>query len=130
MVMADVYQARLTVGPRVYRQPIVLKMDPRVKTTRADLQLQFKLSRSVEAAIRDTAAARKDVRARLAAAAPGAASLLQSVRDRLDAAAARLPDLFLTLQAADVRPTAATEAAVNDALQRVATAIAAYRALQ
>ncbi len=71
LVMPDVYQARLTVGPRVYRQPIVLKMDPRVKTTRADLQLQFKLSRSVEAAIRDTAAARKDVRTRLAAAGAG-----------------------------------------------------------
>ena len=105
-------------------------MDPRVKTTRADLQLQFKLSRSVEAAIRDTAAARKDVRTRLATAGPDAATRLQSVRDGLDAAAARLPDLFLTLQAADVRPTAATEAAVNDALQRVATAIAAYHALQ
>ena len=42
----------------------------------------------------------------------------------------RLPDLFETLQAADARPTAATEAAVNDALQRVATALAAYHALQ
>jgi len=130
LVMPDVYQARLTVGPRIYRQPIVLKMDPRVKTTRADLQLQFKLSRSVEAAIRDTAAARRDVRTRLTTAGPDAASRLQSVRDGLDAAAARLPDLFLTLQAADVRPTAATEAVVNDALQRVATALAAYHALQ
>jgi len=63
-------------------------------------------------------------------AGPDAASRLQSVRDGLDAAAARLPDLFVTLQAADVRPTAATEAVVNDALQRVATALAAYHALQ
>ena len=70
------------------------------------------------------------MRTRLAAATPGAALALQSVRDGLDAAAARLPDLFLTLQAADVRPTAATEAAVNDALQRVAAALAAYHALQ
>src|SRR5262249_27521589 len=115
---------------RVYRQPVVLKMDPRVKTSRADLMQQFKLSRSLETAIRDTAAARKDVRRRLTTAPPDAATRLQSVRDKLDAAAAPLTDLLVTLQAADVRPTAAVEAAVADALQRAAAAIAAYHALQ
>ncbi len=121
---------RLTVGGRVYRQPVVIRMDPRVKTPPADLALQFKLSKSIDGAIRDTAAARTAIRARLAGATPDVAARLTPIRDGLDAAAEPLQRLFETLQAADARPTAAAEAAVADALQHVSAALAAFRNAQ
>jgi photosystem II stability/assembly factor-like uncharacterized protein len=130
LVMPEVYQVRLTVGERVLRQPVVIKMDQRVKATPADIELQFKLSKSIDAAIRETAKARADVRARLASASGETAAKLQPVRDALDQSAAPLVDLFEILQSADARPTATTEAAVADALQHVTSALAAYHALQ
>jgi photosystem II stability/assembly factor-like uncharacterized protein len=130
LVMPEVYQVRLIVGERVYRQPVVIKMDPRVKASPADLELQFKLSKSIDGAIRDTAKARADVRARLTAASGDAATKLQSVRDALDQAAAPLADLYQVLQGADARPTATAETAVANALQRVASALEAYHTLQ
>jgi hypothetical protein len=130
LVMPEVYQVRLIVGERVFRQPVVIRMDPRVKALPADLELQFKLSKSIDAAIRDTAKARADVRTRLAAASGDAAAKLQSVRDALDQAAAPLSDLYQVLQAADARPTATAEAAVANVLQHVTSALEAYHALQ
>jgi photosystem II stability/assembly factor-like uncharacterized protein len=43
LVMPGTYQARLTVGGKTSTAPIEVKMDPRVKTTTADLQKQFDL---------------------------------------------------------------------------------------
>jgi photosystem II stability/assembly factor-like uncharacterized protein len=130
LALPGVYQVRLTAGPRVYRQPVIIRMDPRVKTSVADLTLQFTLSRTVEAAIRDTTRARQDVRTRLATATSDTSARLQTVRDDLDRAAAPLKDLFQTLQGVDVRPTAAVETAISTALDRANAALAAYRTLQ
>jgi photosystem II stability/assembly factor-like uncharacterized protein len=130
LVMPEVYQVRLIVGDRAFRQPVVIKMDPRAKALPADLELQFKLSKSIDAAIRDTAKARADVRTRLAAASGDAAAKLQAVRDALDQAAAPLADLYHVLQDADVRPTTTADAAVASVLQHVTSALEAYRALQ
>ncbi len=128
LMLPEVYQVRLTVGDRVYRQPIIIKMDPRVHTAPPDLALQFTLSKSIDTAMRDTARARADVRSKLAGAAPDTTARWQPVLASLDQAAALLPDLFQSLQGSDTRPTPALEAAVTAALQRVATALAAYRA--
>ncbi|HUL74967.1 MAG TPA: hypothetical protein VLT86_17780 [Vicinamibacterales bacterium] len=130
LVLPGVYQARLTAGPRVYRQPVIIKIDPRVKASMADLTHQLDLSKSVDTAIRDTAHARQDIRARLATAAAEASGRLRTVGDELDRAAAPLKNLFETLQAVDARPTAAVEAAVTAALERANAALAAYRSLQ
>jgi hypothetical protein len=40
-VMPGTYTVKLTVGGKTYSQPLVVKMDPRVKTSAADLQQQF-----------------------------------------------------------------------------------------
>lgn len=99
------YQVRLTVGDRTYRQPIQLKLDPRVRTPLADLTVQFKLSKAVDDALRSLEAARTG-------ASP---ERLQAIQQ----AAAPLAGLLSTMQGADARPTTATEAAVTAALARV-----------
>jgi photosystem II stability/assembly factor-like uncharacterized protein len=43
-VMPGIYIARLTVDGRVYARPFEIKMDPRIKTSRGDLQKQHDLS--------------------------------------------------------------------------------------
>lgn len=104
-VMPGAYQVRLTVGGETYRQPILIRMDPRVTTSTSDLQLQFDLSRRVMRALDDLQTMRQGATgARLTA---------------IQQAYQPLPGLFTQLQGADVRPTAATEAAVAEALARV-----------
>jgi hypothetical protein len=107
--MPGQYRVRLTVGKETYLQPIQVKLDPRVRTSIADLTLQFKLSKAVDDALRTLAAARTG-------ASPERLQVIQ-------AAAAPLPGLLSTLQNADARPTTATEAAVAAALGRVADII-------
>src|SRR5258708_11687103 len=45
--MAGKYTVVLTVGGKSYDQPLTLVMDPRIKTSNADLAEQFKLSKQV-----------------------------------------------------------------------------------
>ena len=45
--MPGKYTVVLTVGARSYEQPLTLRMDPRVKTSNADLAEQFKLSKQL-----------------------------------------------------------------------------------
>ncbi|MEO6222753.1 MAG: hypothetical protein ABIP90_05850, partial [Vicinamibacterales bacterium] len=96
----------LTVGSNTYRQPIQLKLDPRVKTALADLTIQFKLSKAIDDALRTLDAAR-------AGASPERLQGIQS-------AAGKLAGLLATLQQADVRPTNSTETAVAAALAQLA----------
>jgi hypothetical protein len=107
-VLPGQYVVRLTVGDRMYRQPVTVKMDPRVKTSVADLTAQFKLSRRLDDAMRQIAEAPRTP-ANTAA---------------LAAALEPLGDLFTTIQAADAKPTAAQEAAVEKALAKVTAALA------
>jgi hypothetical protein len=43
-VLPGEYTVKMTVGGKTYTQPLRVRMDPRVKTSPADLALQFKLS--------------------------------------------------------------------------------------
>ena len=78
-VLPGTYQVRLTVGDRVLRQAVVVRMDPRVRTSTADLTLQLKLSKAVDSAIRRLAEARADVTQRSAQASGDATAGLQTV---------------------------------------------------
>src|SRR5260370_17591015 len=40
------YTAKLTVDGKSYSQPLVVKMDPRIKTSLADLRKQFEMQRT------------------------------------------------------------------------------------
>ncbi len=121
------YQVRLVVGARVLRQAVAVKMDPRVKATAADLSLQYKLSRSVDVAIRDLAEARRTTKDRLTNTDPQ--SRWRPIAQALDRAYDPLPGLFAALQAADARPTPAVEAAATDALAKADAALAEFRSL-
>jgi photosystem II stability/assembly factor-like uncharacterized protein len=122
-VLPGTYQVRLTADGRTYRQAVVVRLDPRVKTPQADLTEQFKLSRSLDDAMRQVAEARTRVEQALTGAAPDRAAGLQAARQALQRAYAPLPRLFESIQGADVRPTAAQEDAVNSALASVTQAI-------
>jgi hypothetical protein len=56
-VLPGVYSVRLTVGGRSFKQPLTVKMDPRVKTPLAGLQQQFTLSMQMYDGIRKSAEA-------------------------------------------------------------------------
>jgi photosystem II stability/assembly factor-like uncharacterized protein len=92
-VVPDTYQVRLTVGGRVLRQAVVVRMDPRVRVSAADLALQLRLSKALETKLQELS--------RADAAAPAAPETIQAI-----------VALLTTIQQADARPTAAQEAAV------------------
>jgi hypothetical protein len=121
------YQVRLTVGGRAYRQAVAVKMDPRVKISAADLALQFRLSKALDDMMRQLAAARAEVKQRAVAATGDQATRLRAIAISLDQAYEPMPGLFSTIQVVDARPTAATEAAANDALRKAEAALAAAR---
>jgi len=123
-VAPGILQVRLTVDGRSYRRAIVVKIDPRVKTSPADLEAQFKLSRSVDSLMRRLMTARAEVAGRLGRAAADAAPPLQQLADDLRLAYAPLPAILDTLQEADVKPLPAVEAAANDAIKRGEAALA------
>jgi photosystem II stability/assembly factor-like uncharacterized protein len=122
-VLPGTYQVRLTVDGRSFRQALTVRLDPRVKTSAADLALQFKLSQTVDGALRRVSVARADAEKRLERASGDAASSLRKRVADLQAAASPLAALFDALQEADARPTPAVEAAVADALARVESAL-------
>lgn len=123
-VMPGTYTARLTVGSAVQRQPLVVKMDPRVKTPRLGLEHQFAISMRLYDAI----ARVHDEIVRVEAGAPAPPVRPEQPAPWADAktpgAALRrlheqLLGLFSTVQDADVEPTAAVVAAVDACLARV-----------
>jgi hypothetical protein len=126
-VLPGSYQVRLTVGPRVLRQAVVVRMDPRVRASAADLTLQLKLSRGLDEALRQIGPVRMDVARREASATGDAATRVRAAVASLDAAWRELAQHLETIQQADVRPTPAIEAAIIDAIGRAAAVVAATR---
>ena len=91
-------RVRLTVDGKSHTQPLIVKMDPRVKTTAADLKLQYDTSRAIDAMLRQTTTALRDIRA--AAKTPQVTDLEQ----RLSRASAPLGQLFGAVESADAAP--------------------------
>jgi photosystem II stability/assembly factor-like uncharacterized protein len=112
-VKPGTYQVRLTVGAHVVRQAVVVKVDPRVRATSADLDAQFdvaeRLSQTMDA---------------LAAHAGSGTRAADGSNDAI-AAWNALADLFDRVLAADARPTAAVHAAADAAIARADTLVPA-----
>ncbi len=121
------YVVRVTAGGKSQRQPIVVRMDPRVRASNADLALQFKLSKSLDEMMRQLAPVRAEVDKQVAASAGAATARLQGAATSLQQAAASLVPLFESIQRADARPTAAQEAAVAEALKKAQAVIEDFR---
>lgn len=97
-VVPGKYSVRLTVDGASETQPLVVKMDPRVKATAADLKLQYDTSRAIDAMLRRAATALREIRA---AARTAATSDLEQ---RLSRASAPLGQLFSAVESTDAAP--------------------------
>jgi hypothetical protein len=124
--MPGTYQVRLTVGNRVLRQAVTVKMDPRVRTPLADLLRQYTLSRSLDDTMRQLGEARRTIKARRPTATGALATSVERLEASLDEAYRPLPNLFSIVQAVDLKPTAVTEAAATAAMDRAQKALALF----
>ncbi len=124
LVQPGTYQVRLTSGQISLRQAFLVRMDPRVKVSPLDLAAQTKLTSAVEASLAQLASRYRSVRAgqALLPASPVSGASGQVI-ETLRAAGRQLVRMFVMLQQADARPSAATEAAVSDALARAERAL-------
>ena len=113
------YTVRLTVDGKTVTQPLVVKMDPRVKATAADLKLQHGLSRAIDAALRRSATALAEIRA-VTPKTPA----LTDLEQRLSRASAPLGQLFAAVESADAAPMPV----VREAWKTTAVAIEALLA--
>jgi hypothetical protein len=117
-VLPGKYSVRLTVDGKTQTQPLVVKMDPRVKTSAADLQLMYDTSRAIDGMLRRVAKAEAEMRA-----APARNAQVTDLGQRLSRASAPLSQLFGTVESVDAAPMPvvleawkATGAAVDAAL--------------
>ena len=122
LVLPGTYQVRLTIAGQVYRQAVIVRLDPRVRISTADLTLQHTLSKSLDAAMRQVADARADLQRRLAGGGSDVDRLKGSLA-ALQQAAGPLQTLFERIQQVDARPTAAQEQAVAMVLENVRKAL-------
>ena len=82
------YQVRLTFAGKTHAQPLVVKMDPRVGTSAADLQRQFELDSRIASALeRDTVAYREVKKAQARAQQPATSKEFQTLAAELAALA-------------------------------------------
>jgi hypothetical protein len=118
------YTVRLTANGQTLTQPLVVRMDPRVKTPPAALARQFALGRQLAEAIdRAEAAQRRAARdtTTRAGAAPGTTATPGAGRttgaNGLGRIASDLELLYGIVQGSDASPTPQTEAAVAERLR-------------
>ncbi|MGI8819870.1 MAG: WD40/YVTN/BNR-like repeat-containing protein [Chthoniobacterales bacterium] len=147
------YTVVLTVDGESHTQPLVVKMDPRVKTSAADLALQFELSKKLYDAqliLAPISRAFDSLSARLATAKERAATndaarqLLEGFGKKLEqfsasptrpgaplafAAAGKIEALYGQLQGVDAAPRAIVKAAVPAVWREGAEAAARWQAL-
>jgi hypothetical protein len=95
------YTVRLTVDGACYEQPLVVRMDPRVKTTPAALARMYAASRGLDSALSQTADALKR-----APAGPQA--------DELRRLQGQLAQLFDLVEDTDDAPTTQAMAAIRE----------------
>ena len=132
------YTVQLTVDGKRYTQPLVVKMDPRVRASATDLQLQLALATRVAAMIeRDfTAIAEaRALRSKLDTAKARAIGASANVRAAIDTLRAHvealkitrvnneLSGLLRTIDAVDARPTTQAIAAVTSMQQSLDAAL-------
>jgi photosystem II stability/assembly factor-like uncharacterized protein len=120
------YTVRLTVGGRALTQPLVLKMDPRVKTPAEGLQAQFDRSKDLTADMARTLEALRATREEQARLKEGPKAKELADREAgLTDLNAKLTSLYSSLQEADMAPTAAMVEAARELRRQVSEALAA-----
>jgi photosystem II stability/assembly factor-like uncharacterized protein len=122
------YTVRLSANGRAVEQPLVVRMDPRVKTAPAALERQFALATQLANALDRVAAVRRaptsDTVSTAGAApgttaTPGAGRTAGPDRAALGRLGAELAELYGVVEGSDAPPTPQTEAAVAERLRRL-----------
>jgi len=134
-VLPGSYQVRLTIGGRVYSQPVEVTLDPRSAASREDLEMQLDLGlktvRALERAADATAeigAARTQLNRRMEPEVAAQDRELAQILTALGKANRELGDVLEVAKSADRRPPSQAEALFNDASARLATEIARWSA--
>lgn len=155
-VVPGIYTVRLTAGGRTVTQPIPVRMDPRVKTSRADLARQLAVSLELTDGISRSADALRDVRVRRTELSDRRAKVAPAdsqTRSAIDSAAVRmaviesgasvaggargeslsrihgeLVQLLDIAQDADVAPTTQVEAAIRERLRALDPVLQRWKA--
>lgn len=155
--MPGKYTVVLTANGKTYSQPLIVQMDPRVKTSTQDLAQQFQLSNQVyehwraftlsaeqvrslrrELSALKSQTQNAELKARIdslnqkagdlvGADAPGPAPAIQPT---LQSATARLRTLFTVMQAVDLAPTPQVVAAVGVVSREAETLAQTWRKIQ
>ncbi|HEY0407417.1 MAG TPA: hypothetical protein VGC89_16915 [Pyrinomonadaceae bacterium] len=153
--MPGQYTVVLTVGGKSYTRPLALKMDPRVKTSNADLAQQFELSKQLydewvrleplNKRLNSLSAELTALRAR-AGAQGTTATQLDALNQKLQELAGsanrrpgaplnllvltRVQTLFRIIQDADVAPSTPIAAAVTDIRRESSSLLERWRAIE
>ena len=104
VVLPGRYTVRLSSNDKTVTQPLIVRMDPRVKTSSAGLARQFALASQLTNALERSAAAQRD----------GAAGLDSARKVSLAKLSGELADLFGQVGGADAAPTSQLEATIAD----------------
>lgn len=138
-VLPGKYTVRLTVDGKSYTQPLIVHMDPRVRTSSADLQQQFALATSVAAMIERDFTAITEARAlRTQLDSARTRTTRPEIRSAIDTLAAhvealsitrlngQLSSLLQTIDGVDARPTTQAAQAVTAMQQSLNDAMSAW----
>jgi photosystem II stability/assembly factor-like uncharacterized protein len=93
------YTVRLTVDGKAQSQPLVVRMDPRVKASAADLKLAYDTSRAIDGALRRVAEALREIRG-----TTPKTTALTDLEQRISRASAPLGQLFEAVEMSDAAP--------------------------
>ena len=137
------YTVKLTAGGKSVTRPLLVKMDPRIKTPPAELQKQFDASQKVAAAIRDDLDALGQLRELRKQHPPNDAELAAlegSMEEKRPWAkesppalapwSARLAGVYQLLQGSDAAPTARALAAADQAAKEARELVARFKKLR
>jgi photosystem II stability/assembly factor-like uncharacterized protein len=116
------YTVRLTADGHSPTQPLIVKMDPRVKASAADIKLQYDTSRAIDAALGRLSTALAEIH-RVTTKSPQVADLEQ----RLNRASGSLGQLFSAVEQSDAAPMPLVLDAWKTASAAVESALAEWQ---
>ncbi len=147
-VLPAIYTVKLTVNGKTYSQPLTVKIDPRVKTSAADLKLQHDLSKQSYEGRQQAMTVLseiKDLKQKLLVSATPLSDKLKALETKLSAlentpqgstepSFSRLESAFSSifniLHDTDMPPTSQTISAANENMVKMKTLMAQWNALK
>jgi len=127
-VMPGTYTVTLTVNGKTYTQPLVVVMDPRVKTSPAALKQQHDLSLAVYEGRLQVISMQKAVQERKAAQTSEQQKATNTLKTSLNSLNRTLSSIFGVLQDTDMPPTTQAVAAAVQAQTTLAEVAQAWKA--